>query len=327
MSSKQRTVEAVRDEIIAASAELRTVAQSEHDEARAHVADWLDGRFAGVTDEQDLHEASAEALTMYRGGMGSFQDVGSAASSHVVRGLRAALEHGRTLGAEPVTSEMPPAAGPGCAPTVQTVRDEIVAAIAKLRSVAMSEQDERRAEVADWLDGLFAGVTDEHALHEAAAESLTVYRGGMGSFGDTGTNASSHAVDELFVVLERGRTWAAERVTSEPAPAANPRTAPTGRTPHTVRATREEIVAAISEVGAAALLGQDEQRADAADWLDGLFAGVMNRRGLREASAQGLGLYRGGSGSFRDVGYAELDHAVRRLYVALRRGRSWFLRS
>jgi hypothetical protein len=97
--------------------------------------------------------------------------------------------------------------------------------------------------------------------------------------------------------------------------------------PRTVEAVRTEIVSAIAEVRAAARLGRDEQRAHTAEWLDGLFVGVSDRRGLREASAQGLTLYRGGMGSFRDVGYATAGHAVDRLYAALRRGRSWFLRN
>jgi hypothetical protein len=97
--------------------------------------------------------------------------------------------------------------------------------------------------------------------------------------------------------------------------------------PHTVDAVRTEIVSVIAEVCAAARLGQDEQRAHTADWLDELFAGVSDRCGLREASAQGLTLYRGGMGSFRDVGYAAAGHAVDRLHTALRRGRSWFLRN
>lgn len=46
MSSKQRTVEAVRDEVIAAAAELRRVAQAEYDERLANLADWLDELFA-----------------------------------------------------------------------------------------------------------------------------------------------------------------------------------------------------------------------------------------------------------------------------------------
>jgi hypothetical protein len=93
-------------------------------------------------------------------------------------------------------------------------------------------------------------------------------------------------------------------------------------TQRTVEAVRGEIIAAIAEVRAAALLGQDEQRAHTADWLDQQFADVTDRRGLREASAQALTLYRGGMGSFRDVGYEAAGHAVDRLHAALRRGRT-----
>lgn len=173
MSSKQRSVESVRDEIIAATAELRTVAQAEHDKFRARVAGWLDDLFSGVTDERDLHEAVAKALTLYRGGDGSFQDVGSAASAHVVHELGVALLRGRTLGAEPVTSDLPPAADPGTAPTgrtprtVRATRDEIIAAIAELRAAALLGQDEQRAHTADWFDGLFTDVTDRRGLREA----------------------------------------------------------------------------------------------------------------------------------------------------------------
>ena len=62
MNSKQRTVHAVREEILAASAELRAVARSD----------------------------------LYRGGMGSFSDVGTEASSRAVNQLRAALRRGRS---------------------------------------------------------------------------------------------------------------------------------------------------------------------------------------------------------------------------------------
>ncbi|MHA7284503.1 DUF6966 domain-containing protein [Arthrobacter sp. TMS2-4] len=212
MSNEQRTVGALRDEIIAATAELRTVAQAEHDEARAHVADWLDGLFAGVTEEKELQEASTKALTLYRGGMGSFQDVGTAASEHVVRGLRAALEYGRTLGAEPVASEPAPAAGPRTAPTsriprtVQAARDEIIAAIAELRAAAELGQDRRRVDAADWLEELFVDVVDRRGLREASTQALTLYRGGMGSFQDVGYEAAGHAVDRLRVALRRGRS-------------------------------------------------------------------------------------------------------------------------
>ena len=196
----QRTLQAMVDKIIAAIAELRAVAQSEHDESRAHVSDWLDERFADVTDEQDLYEAATEALTLYRGGMGSFQDVGSAASAHVVRGLRAALEHGRTLGAEPVARGRAPR-------TVRATRDEIIAAIAELRAAALWGQDERRADVADWLDGLFVDVTDRRGLREASVQAGTLYRGGMGSFHDVGYAELDHAVARLYAALRRGRSW------------------------------------------------------------------------------------------------------------------------
>jgi hypothetical protein len=211
--------------------------------------------------------------------------------------------------------------------SVEAVRDEIIAATAELRRVAQAEHDERSASVADWLDGRFAGVTDEHSLHEASAEALTLYRGGMGSFQDVGSAASAHVVGELCVALEHGRTLGAEPVVSDLPPAAGPKSTPMGRTPRTVQATRDEIIASIAEVRAAALWGLDEQRADAADWLDGLFVNVTNRRGLREASAQALTLYRGGMGSFQDVAYDAPTRAVNRLYAALRRGRSWFLRN
>lgn len=211
--------------------------------------------------------------------------------------------------------------------TVEAVRDEIIVAVAELRAVAQSEHDERRANVADWLDDLFADVMDEHSLHEAAAEGLGMYRGGMGSFQDVGSAASAHVVGELYVALQRGRTLGAESVASEPPPSVHRRTAPRSRKPRTVQAALEEIIAAIAELRAAALLGQDEQRAHTADWLDERFANVTDRRGLREASAQALTLYRGGMGSFRDVGYEAAGNAVDRLYAALRRGRSWFLRN
>ena len=85
--------------------------------------------------------------------------------------------------------------------------DKIIAAIAELRAVARSEHDERRARVADRLDELFADATDVHSLQEAAAEDVGMYSGGTGSFQDVGSPASAHVVDELYVALERGRSW------------------------------------------------------------------------------------------------------------------------
>ncbi|MBF4634665.1 hypothetical protein ITJ38_09655 [Agreia pratensis] len=94
----------------------------------------------------------------------------------------------------------------------------------------------------------------------------------------------------------------------------------------TVASVRGEIVSAIAEVRAVAKTEGDKAREDASDWLDELLIDVDDRQGLREASARGLSLYRGGMGSFQDAGSAASAHAISRLRVALRRGRSWFLR-
>jgi hypothetical protein len=98
MSRKQRTVEAVRDEIVSAAAELRAVARREQDKQRSQVADWLDEQFIGITDRRVLREAASNALDSlyYRGGMGSFHDVGTEASSQAVNRLYLAVRRGRS---------------------------------------------------------------------------------------------------------------------------------------------------------------------------------------------------------------------------------------
>ncbi|GAA1122435.1 hypothetical protein [Arthrobacter flavus] len=55
MTSMQRTIEAVRDKIIAAAAEACAVAQLEHDEPGPRLGTGLDGRFVGATDDQDIY--------------------------------------------------------------------------------------------------------------------------------------------------------------------------------------------------------------------------------------------------------------------------------
>ena len=91
---QQHSVEAIRDEIIAAAAELRAVARAEPDKQRIEVADWLDEQFIDIADPGVLLEATRNALTLYQGGIGSFQDVGTAASAHAVSRLRSALVRG-----------------------------------------------------------------------------------------------------------------------------------------------------------------------------------------------------------------------------------------
>lgn len=90
--------------------------------------------------------------------------------------------------------------------TMESVRDEILSAIAEVRAVARSEHDEQRTNTADWLVGLFVDVTDVHSLREAAASALSLY-GGAGSFSDVGTAESHHAVSQLADTLRRGRSW------------------------------------------------------------------------------------------------------------------------
>lgn len=96
MGNHQRTVNAVRAEITSAIAEVRSVAQLEHDAQRQRTADWLDKQFMDVTDAHTLRSAAADALSFY-GGNGSFSDVGTAESAHAIDQLAIALRRGRTL--------------------------------------------------------------------------------------------------------------------------------------------------------------------------------------------------------------------------------------
>jgi hypothetical protein len=95
VTNKPKTIEAVRDDVVSAIAEVRAVARAERDDRRNHTADWLDRLFVGVMDANGLREAAAEALTLY-GGMGSFSDVGTAESARVVDNLAGALQRGRS---------------------------------------------------------------------------------------------------------------------------------------------------------------------------------------------------------------------------------------
>jgi hypothetical protein len=83
MTRNRVMVNVVGKDILAAIAEVRTVARSEHDELRNSTADWLDEQFVDVTDAHDLRLAAADALTLYAG-MVSLAEVGTAASAHTV---------------------------------------------------------------------------------------------------------------------------------------------------------------------------------------------------------------------------------------------------
>ncbi|WP_457950042.1 hypothetical protein ACTAQI_05300 [Pseudarthrobacter sp. alpha12b] len=95
-SGREGTVEAIRDDIIAAIAALCTVARAENDEPRLMTADYLQSQFTGVTDARTLRAAAAGALSLY-GGNGSFPDVGTAELYRAVNNLRTALQRGRTV--------------------------------------------------------------------------------------------------------------------------------------------------------------------------------------------------------------------------------------
>lgn len=96
MGKKPRTVEAVRNEIVSAIAEVRAVARAEHDESRQVTADYLDSQFAGITNARALRAAAADAQVLY-GGAGSFSDVGTAESARAVDGLWGAHRNGRSM--------------------------------------------------------------------------------------------------------------------------------------------------------------------------------------------------------------------------------------
>ena len=78
-------------EIRGALNQLSRTAQAEQDASRGAVARNLATRFSGVTDRAALREAARESLALFRGGMGSFQDVGTAPMADAVERLHRAL--------------------------------------------------------------------------------------------------------------------------------------------------------------------------------------------------------------------------------------------
>lgn len=85
---------------------------------------------------------------------------------------------------------------------------EISGAVDQLSRTARAEQDTPRGAVARNLAARFSGVTDRAVLRVAARESLTMFRGGMGSFPDVGTAPMADAVQRLHRALSRAsRRW------------------------------------------------------------------------------------------------------------------------
>ncbi|MFB4354315.1 type II CAAX endopeptidase family protein [Microbacterium sp. LS_15] len=81
--------------------------------------------------------------------------------------------------------------------------DEIRDAIARLRAAATHDDDAPRGEVADRLARRFEGIDGPADARAAARDALRLYRGGMGSFSDTGTAVMDAAVERLRRALER----------------------------------------------------------------------------------------------------------------------------
>lgn len=78
-------------EIRGAVDQLSRTARAEQDSSRGAVARNLAVMFSSVTDRAALREAARESLALFRGGMGSFQDVGTAPMADAVERLHRAL--------------------------------------------------------------------------------------------------------------------------------------------------------------------------------------------------------------------------------------------
>lgn len=90
------TLNQTLDEVREAIATLHRAVVHDRDSRRSHTADWLDSLFSDIETPAQLRESANEALKLYRGGMGSFQDVGTAVMAQAVDGLHAALGAARS---------------------------------------------------------------------------------------------------------------------------------------------------------------------------------------------------------------------------------------
>ncbi|WP_345077394.1 hypothetical protein [Brachybacterium paraconglomeratum] len=79
------------DEIRLAITQLHLAAHIDADDARGTVATSLEKRFSGISERGELRDSARRSLLLYRGGMGSFQDVGSAVMFEAVERVHRAL--------------------------------------------------------------------------------------------------------------------------------------------------------------------------------------------------------------------------------------------
>jgi len=87
MSSVAERVE----EIQSAIAQLRSAAIRDHDPRRSQSAERLELQFTSITSSQELRLAARDALRLYAGGMGSFQDAGTSEVDSAITRLGRAL--------------------------------------------------------------------------------------------------------------------------------------------------------------------------------------------------------------------------------------------
>ncbi|WP_306231747.1 hypothetical protein [Agrococcus beijingensis] len=79
------------DDVRRAIERLRDACAADGDSRRRSTAAWLEELFVDVADADALRQGAREASLLYVGGMGSFQDVGSARVAAEVDALRLAL--------------------------------------------------------------------------------------------------------------------------------------------------------------------------------------------------------------------------------------------
>lgn len=91
-----RTVDQSLRETRLAIAKLRAAAAEDNDPQRAIVAQSLDELFGKVSTRVELRAAAKRARRLYRGSMGSFQDVGTQVMSDAVDELWRALSRSRS---------------------------------------------------------------------------------------------------------------------------------------------------------------------------------------------------------------------------------------
>ena len=87
--------------------------------------------------------------------------------------------------------------------------EDVHDAITALRVASLVDDDPQRQDVADVMERRFASIADARGLRRNAREALTLWwRGGMGSFQDTGTTTMTRAVEGLRCALRvASRRW------------------------------------------------------------------------------------------------------------------------